>query len=84
MIIYPNPCYSGSPVTLAFSLDKHGPVVLEIYNITGAKVAEPIGGSYTAGDHRESFSTEKLPAGIYIARLTVNGDCFAARFVVMK
>jgi hypothetical protein len=83
LTIYPNPSFQGN-VTVAFEVKTSGQVRLEIYNLTGAKVAEPIGGSYPAGDHRESFSTSTLPPGIYICRLVVNGDCFSAKFVVMK
>jgi hypothetical protein len=81
-LVFPNPVRSGSPVTVEFNLESTGPVILEIFNLTGTRVAQPIGSTYAAGDHRVTFSTRDLPAGLYIARLAVKGDCYSARFIV--
>jgi hypothetical protein len=81
---YPNPSYSESPVSVMFSMESSGQARLEIYNLTGEKVAEPVSGYNAAGEHQVAFSTEGLPTGIYVGRLTAGNKSFTAKFIKMK
>jgi predicted outer membrane repeat protein len=82
--IYPNPYYAGSPLMVSFSQESPGQVKLEIFSLTGEKVYEPLTGSYTAGEHQEILSVDWLPAGIYVARLTLNGETRVTRLVSVR
>ncbi len=82
--IFPNPSYSKSPISLIFILKLPGHARLEIYNLTGEKVAEPVNRYYTNGEHQVTISTEGLPTGIYIGRLTAGNQAYIAKFIKMR
>ena len=66
--IYPNPTTTGTEINLQTTCDK-----VEVFNALGAKVAE-----YHNVDSIDAFET----AGIYVIRLTNNGDVKHCRLVV--
>jgi hypothetical protein len=78
-IIYPE-----SPVSVIFSLESPGHARLEIYNLTGEKVAEPVNGYFTNGEHQVNISIEGLPTGIYIGRLTAGNQAYTAKYIKMR
>lgn len=80
---YPNPVASGH-ISVSFFMGNPGQARLEIYNLTGEKVSEPMNGYYASGEHRVTFSVEGLPAGIYFGRLTDSGQSITTGFVRMK
>lgn len=51
---------------IKFSLDKPTPVLVSVYNLMGAKVAEKAPGGMSAGSHEIPVD---LPAGMYIVKL---------------
>ena len=66
--IYPNPTTTGTEINLQATCDK-----VEVFNALGVKVAE-----YHNVDSLDAFET----AGIYVIRLTNNGDVKHCRLVV--
>lgn len=64
---YPNPF---NPTTeIRYTLPADGPVNLEVYTITGLRIATLVDESRPAGVHSVSFSAEALASGIYVYRL---------------
>ena len=65
---YPNP-FSES-TTLKYILPKRSPVKLEIYSITGVKMATLVNVERDAGEYQITIDGNRLPGGIYFCRLT--------------
>jgi len=83
----PNPF--AATTSLAFSLAAAGDVRLEIFDVTGARVATLADGPMPAGRHRLSWDGagpggRKLPAGMYLVRMTAPGHASTRRVVKMK
>ena len=70
--IYPNP-FAGV-VNCQLSIVNCQSVSLKIYDIHGREVATVLDGVIPAGEHTVQFDTFRLPAGIYMYRLTANGQ----------
>ena len=66
----PNPFLQHT--TFGFSIPVRGKVVLELFDLTGRKVAEPIHQPLDAGEHHHTVETSLLPPGIYMAKLSLN------------
>jgi hypothetical protein len=70
---WPNP-YEGS-TNIKITLDAASDISLEVFNLLGKRVAVLDEGKRTKGEHNYEFGAEAhgFSAGIYLARLTVNG-----------
>jgi hypothetical protein len=68
---YPNPFNPST--TLRYDLDEPGPVRLEVFDLTGRRVALLADGPSPAGRHTVDFNATGLASGFYIARLTAGG-----------
>jgi len=79
---YPNPF--NPETTIAFRLDKEGPVRLEIYDITGRLVTRLIDGRCTAGEHQVRFRAEGLASGVYLCRLAATGENRMQRMLLLR
>ena len=78
--LYPNP--SNGQVTVEYELEKGEHGILEIYSLTGSKVA-----SYqlSAESGTSNFTTGSLDAGVYLYRFFVNGEPRESnRLVIIK
>jgi hypothetical protein len=71
MIGYPNPFQANT--TLRYRISNNAKVVIQIFNITGSNVATISEGNKLAGEYNINFDAGNLSAGIYNARLIVNG-----------
>jgi hypothetical protein len=65
---YPNP-FNGS-TTITFELPLDGDAVLEIYNTLGQRVATPLAGPMSKGQHTATVDGSGLASGSYIYRLS--------------
>lgn len=65
---YPNP-FSGS-ATLAYTLDRPGPVRLEVVDLLGRRVALLVDETQDAGRHEARFAAPGPAAALYQVRLT--------------
>lgn len=65
---YPNPF---NPTTrIGFSVPESGWVNIDVYDISGRKVATVADRYFPAGSHFVSFSAENLSSGVYVYRMT--------------
>lgn len=79
---YPNPF---NPTTnIQFTLDQTADVTLEVFNITGQKVATLISGTLNAGSHQQAFDASGLSSGLYIYRLQTPGQSFTRQMILIK
>ena len=65
---YPNP-FTGS-VTVEYHLDQASTVDLEVYDLTGRRVAKLVSRHLGEGEHRSTWQPNGLSAGTYIVRLS--------------
>ncbi len=78
--IFPNP--SDSNMELSYSIANPSSVKLEIFDLLGRKIDEPINERDTVGNY--SVLLPKLDAGTYFAKLTVNQGSVTKKFIRLK
>jgi glucose/arabinose dehydrogenase len=85
---YPSPSRAG--VTFEYSTVSEGPVSLAVYDVGGRRVRslvdlerEAPGGHRATWDGRDA-SGDRLPAGVYLSRLSVAGRILERRVVLTK
>ncbi|MHA1974399.1 MAG: PKD domain-containing protein [Candidatus Hodarchaeales archaeon] len=79
---YPNPF---NPTTeISFNLPKGSYVTLEVYNISGQKVAVLADGQYSAGQHSVSWDASKVSSGIYLYKLTSKFGIDTKKMTLLK
>lgn len=66
--------------TIKFSLDEPTPVLLSVYNLMGAKVAEIVPGTMSAGSHEMVIDA---PAGMYIVKLVAGGVVKKSKLIIL-
>ncbi|MCB0298574.1 MAG: T9SS type A sorting domain-containing protein, partial [Calditrichaeota bacterium] len=64
---YPNPFNPAT--TIEFTLAQPMQITLNVFNISGQKVATLASGRFTAGEHSVIFVAENLASGVYFYRL---------------
>ena len=79
---YPNPFNPST--TIRFALNGDQEVGLEVFTITGQRVATLLQGRLTRGEHQILFSPRALASGVYIARLTVAGTSREMPMVLLR
>ena len=84
---YPNPF--NPDIRFEFELSIPALVDLQIYNLSGQRVAVLAAGDYAAGHHSLTWNTTstkniKVSAGIYFARLQVDRNCRVKKIVLIK
>ena len=79
---YPNPF---NPVTkIAFDLDRPGEVLIDLFDLTGAKIATILNESRKTGSHQITFDGSDLASGVYLYSMTFNGVNQTKKLVLMK
>jgi hypothetical protein len=79
---YPNPF---NPSTLIrFALPQASPVRLEVYSITGQRVAVLTEGVHPAGFHAIRFEGRGRATGLYLYRLTAGDRVFQRKMLLLK
>jgi predicted outer membrane repeat protein len=79
MAIYPNP-FTNS-VTISYTNDKAGPVLLQIFDNYGRLIAEPVNKFQPQGEQKIEWNGEGLPAGIYFCRLQTGNKVVTNKIV---
>jgi hypothetical protein len=84
---YPNPF--NPETTIEFALPHSGPVTLDVYNILGARVAQLVNSTISAGKFRVSWNGrldngQTAGSGIYYYRLTSNDGTLTRKMMLLK
>ena len=82
--VAPSPIVSEG--SLRFVTARSGAVAVEIFDLTGRRLAKPIDGVLDAGLHqvRLGGSALRLRAGLYLYRIRQRGGTLQGRFVVAR
>jgi hypothetical protein len=79
----PNPSHDGA-ATITFALRSTEPAALELVDLAGRTVVSREVGALGAGVHRVTLDAgQRVPAGVYFARLTAGGDVRTTRIVLL-
>jgi hypothetical protein len=79
---YPNPF---NPTTqIPFNLAETGSVSIEVFDITGKRVAVLLDGQLQQGRHSVNFNAESLASGVYLVRLTAVGTIQTRKLMLIK
>jgi photosystem II stability/assembly factor-like uncharacterized protein len=79
---YPNPVSRAT--RFGFELRRPALVTLVVYNVSGQRVATLLEGPRTAGRHEESVDLSRLADGVYLYRLTADGESRGRRLIVVR
>jgi hypothetical protein len=79
---YPNPFNPTTNIT--YSIPQSGNVTIEVFNITGQKVATLVNGVKTAGSHLATFDATNLASGIYIYRMVSGNSVQIRKMMLIK
>jgi hypothetical protein len=79
---YPNPFNPST--TIQFSLNRASDVTLEVFNITGQRIATLVNETLSAGNHQHSFDASGLSSGIYIYRLRTPEQMLMRQMILIK
>ncbi len=79
---FPNPF---NPTTrIEFTLDRAGDVRLDVFNITGQRVATLVEESMNAGKHEKLFDASHLSSGVYMYRLQTATESLNRQMILIK
>lgn len=84
---YPNPFNPGC--TIAFRIDRAGPVTVSIHDATGRRVAGLFDGAVTAGQHELSWAGrndrgQPVAAGMYLLRVATPGQTVGRKLTLVE
>jgi len=79
---YPNPF--ASRTTIGIALPESGHLTLEVFDITGRRVATLFDGALEAGTHEVSWDAQRLPSGTYVYRAQAGGQVLTQRALVVR
>jgi hypothetical protein len=79
---YPNPF--NPAITIGFILPKRSHVSIEVFSITGQKVATILNEMRPVGSHAINFNAEALSSGVYIYKLGAGDFTDIKKMIVIK
>ncbi len=79
---YPNPFNPETNIT--FSLPFRTNVKIEVFDLSGKKVAVAVDGTYEPGIHTIKFKANGLPSGVYIYKIQAGNFSDLKKMVVIK
>jgi hypothetical protein len=82
IILSPNPVMNEA--TLNFQLGSIGVATIEVYSMTGEKVANIMNRFVTEGNHSVQFSTSQLPVGSYRISLKQNNTVSTVGMTIVR
>jgi len=79
---YPNP-FNASTV-ISFSLDQPSNVLIEVFDLRGARVAVACAGHFESGHHSIRWAADALPSGMYFYQLKAGWHVLSGKMVMLK
>jgi len=79
VMIYPNP--ANDRITVAFESSSPGPVVINVYNLSGTMVKSIDLGNRPVGNHEAILNCTGLAPGTYVLRVTTGNRHATAKFI---
>jgi len=79
---YPNPFNPNT--TIEYELAKTSPIRISISNQLGQRVAILVNGINSAGSHRITWNSSRVPSGIYYCTLEIGSERITRKLVVLK
>lgn len=79
---YPNPFNPST--TIRFSLPAAQFVTLEVFDLSGRKIATLASGSYPQGNHAAVWDASEVASGIYVYRLSSASSTLVKRMTLVK
>jgi hypothetical protein len=79
---YPNPF--NPRAELRFELPCAGRATLKVYDILGQEVATLVDGVFAPGSYQVSFDGQRLPSGLYFARLISGPNTQVRKLMLVK
>lgn len=79
---YPNPFNPETKIT--FSVAEKTGLLLEVFDVTGNKVATLAEGKYNPGEYSVNFSGSNYASGIYFYRLTTEKFALTKKMILLK
>ena len=67
----PNPFNAST--TISFDLPRDAQVAIDLYDVRGAHMVQVFEGPLTAGTRERTLRADRLPSGVYLVRLRVEG-----------
>ncbi len=80
----PRPNPFNPSTTIEITLPVHAPVRLEVYTVTGQKIATLMDGSLSAGRHSFVFDGSKYASGIFFYRFESNAGIKTGKMLLIK
>jgi hypothetical protein len=75
VVLYPNyPNPFAQLTRVAYRLEKPAQVHIEVFDLTGARVAEVLNATMQPGMHAVSWEAPRLASGVYVLRLTAGQE----------
>ena len=79
---YPNPFNPST--TIRFELPESAPVTLEVYTVTGQRVATLVNEMRAAGSYNVSFDASRQTSGVYIYKLQAGSYSATGKMMLIK
>ena len=79
---FPNPFNPMTSIALTLPADDH--VTLDVYDVSGKRVASVLNQGMEAGDHTIRFNAQGLASGIYFYRLTTSAGTQTRKMVLLR
>ena len=79
---YPNPFNPST--TISYTIPKLCHVTLSIFNLMGQQIATLVNEEQQAGVYEKNYIMRNLSSGIYIIRLSMNGNILSHKIMLLK
>lgn len=79
---YPNPFNAATEIR--YELPERRSVSLEIFNVTGQRVASLVDGEQLEGPHLVQWNAGNLPSGIYLVRLQAGNELATKKMALIR